>query len=240
MDMTDIQSQMASLGMEMGEEDQIKSSDVDKIVREAMASVKADKKVPKEKGDVEVVHFDEGKSILQEGMKSIRLAVDSDGKGLLGNAALHYDTALIKFAKALENGVPTSEEARKKLVASMEGYMDRVQLILLASPVTSFGDVSSQVTTNTSVAYSDINKSRPQVLAAMNKNGFSCVSRAVQLRKKGKESEDTWTSFVLYSEAIDCFVTYMKNDAKGGSNESVKKAVFELLDTAESLKQKLS
>jgi len=227
-------------------EEKVSKADVEALVAQAMASVKSEKKSKEDAkdGETEAVQektsFVEGKDALQAAMKAVKEAVAADGAGKLGLAAKKYDSALDQFGVALKNGVPTSEDSRKKLVESMSGYLDRIQAILK-----SFGpqpDPKEVISCETVIPYTEVNGRRLETLKAMNKAGFSCVTRGVTLRKEGMEEEEknnVWVAFLLYSEAIDCFVAYMKADVKGAQNKTVEKTVLELLDVAEKLKKEM-
>mmetsp|Transcript_13003 Transcript_13003/g.23424 ORF Transcript_13003/g.23424 Transcript_13003/m.23424 type:complete len:247 (+) Transcript_13003:54-794(+) len=235
-EMGDIGAQIAALGASMGDapEDRVSQADVNKVIEEALASVQSGSKGKSaaEASSVPAADFVNGKEFLQQGMKNIRLAVDRDGKGDLESAAKFYDKALEGFSGALNCGIPTGDEARSNLLNSMVGYLDRVQAILLQ------GEANETVR----IFYTSVGKNLSGTLQSMSKCGFKCLSRGMELRKRGKvqeESQSHWQAYVLYSEATECFVAYMKTDPKGGTNEAVKKVVFEMLDSAERLKKQV-
>lgn len=241
----------------MAPEDKVSQADVDKIVAETLASVNREKAsrasttsassksagasaaASQDAEDDDKPDFAEGRDALQAALHAVRQAVAQDTNGAYGAAAVHYDRALKSFGQALQCGLPQGRPAQEKLVESMEGYMNRVQEILLSMEPQP--DPRSLTPSAELVPYTSINIGRVETLQAMASVEFKCASRAVALRKQGKAAEEEgnpWAAFIYYSEAIDCFMAYMKF-ASAASAKTIEKTVLELLDSAESLKQQL-
>ncbi|GBG33046.1 Hypothetical Protein FCC1311_092702 [Hondaea fermentalgiana] len=262
-EMDELHAQLSALSAGMGAapEDKVSQADVDKVIAEALAGIKKDAASKSSKrastaaaagatgasaseqgaSEESGPDFAEGRDALQAALQAVRSAVALDANGSIGAAAIQYDRALEKFGNALQCGVPQGEQAQEKLLTNMAGYMDRLQAILLAmDPQPEPLELTASAIL---VPYTSINASRVDTLKAMARAGFKCASRAVALRKQGKLAEedgDAWTAFILYSEAIDCFMAYLKTDASGSGAKTVEKAVLELLDAAEALKQEMS
>ena len=123
----------------------------------------------------------------------------------------------------------------------MVGYFDRVQAILLAQEPQP--DPALVIASDTEVPYPRLFEPRLAALAAMGKHGgFGLATRGLALRKRARaeaEASNAWAAFLLYSEAIDTLVAFLKVDPKSPSASSVEKAVVEMLGSAETLKKLL-
>ena len=228
----------------------VDEKEVDELVKQIMAGVtpKAAESgggsggAPEVSAKERAQNLSEAKENYAKGQRLAKQAVVADGEEKYGSAAKNYDECLQCFAISLRNGFPHSEDKVNFLVNTMLNYMDRVQALLLASETKNFTMTAS---TETIPAIGALNLKRRMVMKEMLASGnFQPLSRGVQLRKQAMAAEkegNAWEAFVLYSEAVDCFVVYVQalgsDDAK--KKKPVMDAIGKTLEAAEALKAQI-
>ncbi|KAJ1458246.1 hypothetical protein M885DRAFT_513325 [Pelagophyceae sp. CCMP2097] len=172
----------------------------------------------------------EARDLVREALRHAQLAaqLESGDSAARRKALLYFEKALEEYAAALQGGgVPDASAPR--LVELMGSYLDKARTIRehLADPNLDDGADGER---------------RRRVLTVLAQRGCSVLARAVAARKAALlvDGDDAsprqldWRRFVLYSDAADCFITYLKLFA-GRPPDAVTQATTDVLSQLEAV-----
>lgn len=218
------------LGLDGKDDIVVDESEVSDVVKGIMDEVRAEQ--DKKKGEErKKTNVSTTRAVLKEGMGLASAAVKADNSNKLLEAMRLYDQSACKLAEALET--MDSDESKARVVQSVVGYLDRTSELLVNDDVEHSPDAPHMA---------DLHMGRRTAYQTMGGAGFSLVPRGVSLRKKGKvmlKAGKEWHAYVLYNDALDALVAFLKSDPRAASNDALKKAIGDILGDAEKIKKSL-
>jgi hypothetical protein len=157
---------------------------------------------------------------LELASRSLKAAVAHDSNGDSTLAIENYERSLMYFTEGCVDPA-LGEKPTVACLENMTSALDRaLALRILSTP-----------------QFSTPQPERHIIFEAMSNRGFSALKRGVGLYKQSKESPlEDWAVFVMFSEAMECLLTYMKSPNGNSSNPMVVKCVGEMLSRTESIK----
>jgi hypothetical protein len=187
---------------------------------------------------------------LERGNKLARIAAACDAKGQTEHTLEYYNRSIELFVEALGDEV-LSESLVSRIILNIEGYLTRCSQLRIHASLEE-RKISKLVQHGLPVT--------KKAFEAISHRGGGVLKRGVSLYKLGKTTQarrtesansgaavaevhasTDWTVEVLYTEAIECMLSYLKSDAgKANSNSKpvILKCVSEMLDLTESIRKK--
>ena len=231
-----------AMGGGMGDADKVKKSDVDAVVKAALASAAQDRKEARKKeAEREALKAAEGaiKCIDRGAMQSAAdaassaLALDAANDPL--GAILQFASAIAIVADALDNAGVTARVSEKSkevqaILRAVEGYITRSRELRLK--LGRSGRQGPNVDPGSSRA----------ILQKLAKCGYKTLSAGLKVRKLAIEAEAAGRfveAYALYNEALDNFIASMKSLSPDKVTGTLKKVVGDTLDRAEAIAGKL-
>ena len=211
----------------------------------------------------------EARSALERGAHEAKLAVAHDARKEYQAALPHYDAAVDHFGAGLADPTQHQPAVTERLVQTMVSYLDRAsQLRQAMAPDAerfqssamrtqaienmarykhkSFSALSrgvacrkAAIAMEQSLASTAAAATEPEESAVPDLFGTSAAA-AAEARSPDAAQKRRWQAFVLYSEAIDCFMAYAKTSGEADPPPMVSKALVEMMDKAEALKARLA
>jgi hypothetical protein len=208
----------------------VDESEVSDVVKGIMSEVRAEQDKKKD-AEVKKSNAATTRIVLKEGMGLASAAVQADNANKPLEALKLYDQSACKLAQVLDT--MESDESKARVIESVVGYLDRTSELLVSDDIEHSPDAPHMA---------DLHVGRRSAYESMGGAGFSLVPRGVALRKKGKamvQAGKEWHAYVLYNDALDALVAFLKSDPRGSSNDALKKAIGDILGDAEKLKKSL-
>ena len=180
---------------------------------------------------------------LERGTKLASIAGAHDAQGDLAKALELYDNCIALFAQAMEDDM-LSDALVARVTGLLEKYLDRCREIRVTVP-------SDQRRCSPLMLHGPA--SMEAAVAAIARGG-NVLKRGVALFKEGKRKtlerdvgadggtgETSWEIYVIYTEATQCLLSYLKSEpgkANAASRPAILKCVSEMLDVTEAIKQR--
>lgn len=211
----------------------------------------------------------EARSALERGAHEAKLAVAHDTRKEYEAALPHYDAAVDHFGVGLADPTQHQPAVSERLVQTMVSYLDRASQLRQAMPPDAERFQSSAMRTQAienmarykhksfsalsrgvacrkaAIAMEQPPSSTAAAVAGAEEDAVpdlfgTSAAAASEATSPGAVQRRRWQAFVLYSEAIDCFMAYAKTSGDTEPPPMVSKALVGMMDKVEALKAQLS
>ena len=229
----------------MGEADKVKKSDVDAVVKAALAAASQEKrkteareKEREARKEAETAVSSIDKFSIQSAADAASSALALDAAGDLVGAIVQFTRAVDVVADALHEAGVTSRAAQssqqvQSILRAVEGYIVRSRELRVK--ICSSGRKQKGQMVDLSA------ESRKKSLERLARAGYKSLSAGLSIRKQALEMDNAGSvsaAYVLYNESLDNFIATMRAFPEKVT-KTLNKVVMQTLDRAEALKRTL-